>query len=165
MVLKGRARVVGNDVNTDYIISGRYKFKTLDKKELASHLLEDLDPDFVKKIQPGDFIVAGNNFGCGSSREQAPLAIKYADIGAVLARDFARIFFRNAINVGLPLVECDTSGVKDGDELEVDFTAGTVKNLTRGTTANFKPLPRIMLNILAEGGLAPYFQKHHGFEL
>ncbi|OPZ92647.1 MAG: 2,3-dimethylmalate dehydratase small subunit [candidate division TA06 bacterium ADurb.Bin417] len=165
MVLKGRARVVGNDVNTDYIISGRYKFKTLDRKELASHLLEDLDPDFVKKIQPGDFIVAGNNFGCGSSREQAPLAIKYADIGAVLARDFARIFFRNAINVGLPLVECDTSGVKDGDELEVDFTAGTVKNLTRGTTENFKPLPRIMLNILAEGGLAPYFQKHHGFEL
>lgn len=165
MVLKGRARVVGNDVNTDYIISGRYKFKTLDKKELASHLLEDLDPDFVKKIQPGDFIVAGNNFGCGSSREQAPLAIKYADIGAVLAGDFARIFFRNAINVGLPLVECDTSGIKDGDELEVDFTAGTVKNLTRGTTANFKPLPRIMLNILSEGGLAPYFQKHHGFEL
>ena len=165
MVLKGKAHVLGDDINTDYIISGRYKFKTLDKKELASHLLEDLDPEFVKKVAPGDIIVAGNNFGCGSSREQAPLAIHYAGISAVAAKSFARIFFRNSINVGMPLVECDTSRIKEGDEIEIDFAKGRLTNLTQKETQRFKPLPKIMLDILSEGGLVPYFRKYHQFQL
>jgi len=165
MVLKGKAHILGNNINTDYIISGRYKFKTLDKKEMASHLLEDLDPEFVKKIAPGDIIVAGKNFGCGSSREQAPLAIQYAGVATVCAQTFARIFFRNSINVGLPLVEYDTSGIKEGDEIELDFSSGKLVNITQKTDVNFKPLPKIMLSILSEGGLVPYFQKHHQFQL
>ena len=165
MILKGKARCLGDDINTDYIISGRYKFKTLDKKELASHMMEDLDPEFVKKIEPGDIIVAGNNFGCGSSREQAPLAIRYAGVSVVAAGSFARIFFRNSINVGLPLIECDTSGIKNGDQLEVDFGAGKLVNVARGETISFKPLPKIMLDIINEGGLVPYFQKYGNFRL
>ena len=165
MVLKGKAHILGDDINTDYIISGRYKFKTLDNKELASHLLEDLDPEFVKKIAPGDIIVAGKNFGCGSSREQAPLTIQYAGVAAVCAQTFARIFFRNSINVGLPLVECNTSGIKEGDEIELDFSSGKLVNITQKTDISFKPLPKIMLSILAEGGLVPYFQKHHQFQM
>jgi len=152
-------------VNTDYIISGKYKFKTLDMKELATHLMEDLDPTFAARVKPGDFILAGDNFGCGSSREQAPLAIQYAGVAAVCAQTFARIFFRNSINVGLPLVECDTSGVREGDEIELDFSKGRLVNVTRKITVEFKPLPKIMLSILAEGGLVPYFQKHHQFQL
>ncbi|MGQ9757348.1 MAG: 3-isopropylmalate dehydratase small subunit [Actinomycetota bacterium] len=165
MVLRGRAHVFGDDVNTDYIISGKYKFKTLDMDELARHCMEDLDPEFVNKIRPGDFIVAGGNFGCGSSREQAPLVIKHAGVAAVLARSFARIFFRNAINKGLPVVECDTSGIRDGDELEVDLGAGRVANLTQGTILEVIPLPPVMMDILREGGLTAYLKKHGGFKL
>ena len=165
MVLRGKAHVFGDDVNTDYIISGRYKFKTLDMDELACHCMEDIDPDFISRVQPGDFIVAGSNFGCGSSREQAPLVIKHAGIGAVLACSFARIFFRNAINKGLPVGECDTSGIQAGDELEVDLGAGRVTNLSRGTEAGVSPLPPVMMDILAEGGLTGYLKKHGGFEI
>ncbi|MBC7252430.1 MAG: 3-isopropylmalate dehydratase small subunit [Actinobacteria bacterium] len=165
MVLRGKAHVFGDDVNTDYIISGKYKFKTLDMDELARHCMEDLDPDFVNKVRPGDFIVAGGNFGCGSSREQAPLVIKHAGVAAVLARSFARIFFRNAINKGLPVVECDTSGIRDGDELEVDLGEGRVTNLTRGTVLEMVPLPPVMMDILREGGLTAYLRKHGGFRL
>lgn len=165
LVLRGRAHVFGDDVNTDYIISGKYKFKTLDMDELARHCMEDLDPEFVNKVRPGDFIVAGGNFGCGSSREQAPLVIKHAGVAAVLARSFARIFFRNAINKGLPVVECDTSGIRDRDELEVDLGAGRVVNLTRGTTLEIIPLPPVMMDILREGGLTAYLKKHGGFKL
>lgn len=165
MVLKGKAHVFGDDVNTDYIISGKYKFKTLDMDELACHCMEDIDPDFSRRVRPGDFVVAGGNFGCGSSREQAPLVILHAGIGAVLARSFARIFFRNAINKGLPAVECDTSGIQAGDELEVDLGEGRVRNLTRGTEAAISPLPPVMMEILKEGGLTDYLKKHGGFEL
>ena len=165
LVLRGRAHVFGDHVNTDYIISGKYKFKTLDMDELACHCMEDIDPDFAQRVQPGDFIVAGTNFGCGSSREQAPLVIRHAGVGAVLARSFARIFFRNAINAGLPAVECDTSGVQAGDELEVDLGAGKVTNLTRGAEAEINPLPAVMMDILREGGLAAYLKRHGGFEL
>ncbi|WP_350340650.1 3-isopropylmalate dehydratase small subunit [Candidatus Solincola tengchongensis] len=165
MVLRGRAHVFGDDVNTDYIISGKYKFKTLDMDELARHCMEDLDPEFVSKVRPGDLIVAGGNFGCGSSREQAPLVIKHAGVAAVLARSFARIFFRNAINKGLPVVECDTSGIRDGDELEVDLGGGRVVNLTRGTTLDIVPLPPVMMDILREGGLTSYLRRHGGFRL
>jgi len=165
MVLRGKAHVFGDDVNTDYIISGKYKFKTLDMNELACHCMEDIDPEFSQKVEPGDFIVAGSNFGCGSSREQAPLVIKHAGVGAVLAASFARIFFRNAINKGLPAVECDTSPIRDGDELEIDLGAGKVTDLTRGTEMDITPLPPVMMDILREGGLTDYLKKHGGFRL
>lgn len=159
----GKAHKFGSDVNTDYIISGKYKFKTLDMKELARHVMEDLDPDFYSKVTPGDFIVAGTNFGCGSSREQAPLAIKFAEVSAVLAKSFARIFYRNAINTGLPVVECDTDQIDPGDELSVDLAAGIITNKTKGTNLPIKPLPGVMIKILNDGGLAPHFRKFGGF--
>lgn len=165
MILKGRVHRFGDDINTDYIISGRYKFKTLDLKELATHLMEDIDPDFYKRIKPSDFIVAGKNFGCGSSREQAPLAIKYAGIAAVLAKSFARIFYRNAINVGLPLVEINTERFKDGDEIEVDLEKGLVRNFTQGFELKFPSYPDIMRKILEDGGLVEHFKKHGKFKL
>ena len=165
IVLKGKAHVFGDDINTDYIISGKYKFKTLDMDELARHCMEDIDPGFSSRVEPGDFIVAGSNFGCGSSREQAPLVIKHAGVGAVLARSFARIFFRNAVNKGLPVVECDTSGIQAGDELEVDLAGGKVVNITRGTVTDIVPLPAVMMDILSEGGLTEYLRNHGGFEL
>ena len=120
---------------------------------------------FSSRVEPGDFIVAGSNFGCGSSREQAPLVIKHAGVGAVLARSFARIFFRNAVNKGLPVVECDTSGIQAGDELEVDLAGGKVVNITRGTVTDIVPLPAVMMDILSEGGLTEYLRNHGGFEL
>ena len=165
MELKGKAHKFEDDINTDYIISGRYKFKTLDDKELAKHVMEDIAPDFYKKITAGDFIVAGRNFGCGSSREQAPLAIKYAQISAVIAKSFARIFYRNSINIGLPVLECkDVDKIDDGDELEVDLDRGVIKNKTKNLVLETKPLPEIMLGILGEGGLAAFFRKHKGFD-
>ncbi|AEG15251.1 3-isopropylmalate dehydratase small subunit [Desulfofundulus kuznetsovii DSM 6115] len=163
MLLQGKAHKFGDDVNTDYIISGKYKFKTLDMRELAKHVMEDLDPDFYQKINAGDFIVAGRNFGCGSSREQAPLAIKYAGISAVLAKSFARIFFRNAINTGLPVVECDTDRIEPGDELMVDLSTGVITNKTKGLTIAAKPLPPVMIKILNDGGLVAHFRKYGGF--
>ena len=165
MNFRGRAHKFGDDVNTDYIISGRYKFKTLDMKELAKHVMEDLDPDFYSKLSKGDFIVAGKNFGCGSSREQAPLAIINADVSAVIAKSFARIFYRNAINTGLPLLECDTDLINPGDELEVDLGKGIVRNLTQNTDIQVKPLPPFMLKILSDGGLVEHFKKHGTFNL
>jgi len=165
MILKGKAHKFGDNINTDYIISGRYKFATLDMKELSKHLMEDLDPDFYGKISAGDFIVGGINFGCGSSREQAPLVIKHAGLSAVLAKSFARIFFRNAINTGLPVVECDTDKIEAGDQLEVDLGAGKIKNLSKGITLDIKPLPPVMLKIINDGGLVEHFKRHGKFEL
>lgn len=165
MVLRGRSHRFGDDINTDYIIAGKYKFKTLDMDELAKHVMEDLDPGFHARLKPGDFIVAGKNFGCGSSREQAPLALIHAKVGAVIAASFARLFYRNAVNTGLPVVECDTSGILDGDELKVDLCRGTVLNLTRGITVNASPLPRFMQRIFEDGGLAAHIRKHGGFHL
>lgn len=167
MILKGKARRLpqNDDINTDYVISGRYKFKIQDPLELAKHVMEDLDPNFYSKIIKGDFIVAGNNFGCGSSREQAPLAIKYAGISAVIAKSFARIFYRNCFNLGLPAVECDTDGISEDDELEVDLDKGEVINRTKGTTIKVKPLPPVMQTLLADGGLVEHFKKHGGFKL
>lgn len=165
MLLKGKAHIFGNDVNTDDIIASKYKSSTTDMLEMSRYLMENVDPDFVRRIAPGDFIVAGNNFGCGSSRETAPRVIKLAGLSAVLAKGFARIFFRNAINVGLPVVECDTGGIEEGDRLEVDLTAGLVRNLTRGTEANIAPLPAVMLELLGDGGLSEHFKKHGTFHL
>lgn len=161
--LNGKAHKFGNDVNTDYIISGRYKFKIQDPNELAKHVMEDLVPDFYKQINKGDFLVAGRNFGCGSSREQAPLAIKYAGISAVLAKSFARIFFRNSINVGLMLLECDTDKISAGDLISVDVKEGKVFDETSGSDITINPLPDFMLKILKDGGLVSHFKKHGGF--
>jgi 3-isopropylmalate/(R)-2-methylmalate dehydratase small subunit len=167
MKLNGMARrfKVSDDINTDYIISGRYKFKIQDPVELAKHVMEDLDPNFSKRIQKGDFIVAGKNFGCGSSREQAPQAIKYAGISAVLAKSFARIFYRNCFNLGLPAIECDTDGLEEGDQLEVDLDSGIIRNLTKGAEIKIAPLPPTMQTLLVDGGLVEHFKKHGGFKL
>jgi len=167
MILKGKGlRLPQNDdINTDYIISGRYKFKIQDPVELAKHLMEDIDPNFFSKVKKGDFIVAGNNFGCGSSREQAPMAIKYAGISAVLAKSFARIFYRNCFNLGIPAIECNTDDISEGDELELDFDSGVIKNKTRSLSIKFKPIPKVMQTLLSDGGLVEHFKKHHGFKL
>jgi 3-isopropylmalate/(R)-2-methylmalate dehydratase small subunit len=162
MVLKGKAHKFGDDVNTDYIISGRYKFKTLDMKELARHVMEDLDPGFYDRLQEGDIVVAGSNFGCGSSREQAPMALKEAGVAAILARSFARIFFRNAINNGLPAVACDTSNIEDGDLLEIDLESGRVSDLTREEELETGEMPEVMIEILESGGLVSYVREHGG---
>ena len=165
MVLRGKVHKFGDDINTDYIISGKYKFKTLNMDELAKHLMEDIDPDFYKKVEKGDIIVAGENFGCGSSREQAPLVIKHAGIPAVIAKSFARIFFRNGINIGLILLEADTDGIENGDILEVDVEKGLIKNITKKSEINVKPLPDFLLEIMKEGGVVNYIKKYGKFRI
>lgn len=166
MIFEGKAHKFGDDINTDYIISGKYKFKSLDFKEMAKHLLEDIYPNFYEKITPGDILVAGKNFGCGSSREQAPLVIKHAGIGVVLAKSFARIFFRNSINVGLPVLECDTDLIDDGDLIYIDLINSEVFNKTKNLKIEiFSPLPEIMVKILREGGLVEYLKKEGDFRL
>ncbi|HOU10771.1 MAG TPA: 3-isopropylmalate dehydratase small subunit [Clostridiales bacterium] len=157
MTIKGRAIRYGDNVDTDVIIPARY-LNTSDPKELAAHCMEDIDPDFLKKIKPGDIIAAGSNFGCGSSREHAPIAIKNAGIACVVARSFARIFYRNAVNTGLPIVETGAE-IDTGDELEIDLAAGTLKNLTKGTEASFPPFPDFLQNIIDAGGLLEAMKK------
>ena len=165
MRLKGQTHKFGDAINTDYIISGRYKFRIQDPKELAKHVMEDLKPDFYKTVKSGDFLVAGSNFGCGSSREQAPIAIKGAGIQAVIAKSFARIFFRNAINLGLLLIECDTTGFKQGNLLEVDTDKGYVINKANNKKVQITPLPDFMTRIIKDGGVVKHFKKHGGFKL
>ncbi len=165
MRLQGRAHKLGNDVNTDDIIASRFKSTTTDMEEMSKHLMENVDPGFRARIMPGDFMVGGSNFGCGSSRETAPRVIKAAGISAVLAKGFARVFFRNAINVGLPVVECDTTRIESGDQLEVDLGAGVVRNVTKGTEVKVAPLPPVMLELLNDGGVAEHFKKHGTFHL
>ncbi|MCM8764540.1 MAG: 3-isopropylmalate dehydratase small subunit [Candidatus Omnitrophica bacterium] len=165
MELTGRAHKFGDDINTDYIISGRYKFKTLDMSELALHIFEDIDPDFSKKISPGAFIVAGNNFGCGSSREQAVLALKYAKVGAIIAKSFARIFFRNGINVGLILIEANTDSISQNDILRIDPAGGKIFNETSKESIQIKPLPDFLLKIISEGGVVNYLKKYRDFQI
>ena len=155
--MKGKAWKFGDDVNTDAIIPARY-LNTTDPEELASHCMEDVDPEFVSKISPGDVIVAGRNFGCGSSREHAPLAIKAAGLSCVIAESFARIFFRNAINIGLPIFECADAArqITQGDEVEADMAAGTIRNLTTGKSYSVPPWPEELQAIIAAGGLMQY---------
>ena len=155
---------VNDDINTDYVISGRYKFKIQDEKELAKHIFEDLEQDFHKKIKPGDFLVAGENFGCGSSREQAPVALRASGLRAVVAKSFARIFYRNAFNVGLCVVECETNYIDDMDELELDIDKNLIKNLSKGVNIEIEPVPRIMKKFLESGGVVEYFKSHGGFD-
>lgn len=161
MILEGKAIKLGDSINTDLIISGRYKFSITDMKELSKHIMEDIDPGFPEKITPGkSMIVAGKNFGMGSSREQAPLAIKEAGITAILAKTFARIFYRNGFNIGLPLIEADTDKINEGDKLEVDLDKGVVKNLTGKIDLKIKPLPGFMQVLLREGGVINYIKKY-----
>ena len=157
--MKGRVFKFGDDINTDYIISGRYKFSITDPKELAKHIFEDLDPNLAEKIKEGDFIVAGENFGCGSSREQAPLALKAKGIQAVIAKSFARIFYRNAINLGLLVLEADTDEIEDGDELDLDMENSEIKILNKKKSIKFKPIPEFMQEIIKEGGVIEYIKK------
>lgn len=165
--MKGKAlRLKKKDnVNTDYIISGRYKFKIQDPKQLAKHVFEDLDPKFYSRIKRGDFVVAGENFGCGSSREQAPQAIQAAGVEAVLAKSFARIFYRNAFNIGLPLIECNTALIKEGDRLELNLKTSILINLTRKRRIKIKPIPGVMQRLLKDGGVIKHFNKYGGFKL
>jgi len=164
-MLKGKAFKFGDGISTDHIIPGRYAYLRSNLPELAKHVMEDADPDFAAKVNKGDFIVGGSNFGLGSSREHAPLVIKMAGVSAILAKSVARIFFRNAINLGLPVLICDTDGICEGDELEVDLAKGTVYDKTSGQKLSFGRLPEVMLDILGQGGLVPYIQKHGDFKL
>ena len=164
MAITAKAFKYGDDINTDYIISGKYKFKSADMEAMAVHAMEDLDPHYYEKVKPsGGFLVAGSNFGMGSSHEQAPLVLIHANTRAVLAKTFARIFYRNAINTGLPVVECDTDLIDDGDELELDLAAGVLRDVTKGIEIPFAPLPPVMAQLLADGGLVEHFKKHGGF--
>jgi 3-isopropylmalate/(R)-2-methylmalate dehydratase small subunit len=164
-MLKGKTFKFGNDISTDHIAPGRLFHLRSDLPEFAKHVLEDADPNFASTMQKGDFVVAGNNFGLGSSREHAPQIIKIAGVGAVIAKSFARIFYRNAINIGLLLIECDTDSINAKDELEIDIKQGLVKNLTQGTQIEITPLPDVMIKLLNEGGLIEHIKKHGDFDL
>lgn len=163
--MKGKAWKFGDNISTDLIAPGRLFHLRSNLPEFAKHVMEDADPEFAKKVRPGDFIVGGGNFGLGSSREHAPTIIKLAGVGAVLAKSFARIFFRNAINVGLCAIECDTDKIDQNDELEIDLDNGIIKNLTKNIELTFSPLPQVMQKILSEGGLVDYIKNHGDLEI
>lgn len=161
MRIKGQAIKLGDSINTDFIISGRYKFSITDIKELSKHIMEDIDPNFSSKIVPNSsIIVAGKNFGMGSSREQAPLVIKESGIIAILAKSFARIFYRNSFNIGLPLVEVDTDKINENDTLDIDLAQGVVKNLTQNMELKTSSLPKFMQDLLSEEGIVNYYKKY-----
>ncbi len=159
--MKGISYKFGNDINTDLIISGRYKFSITDPNQLAKHVFEDLDPEFYKKVGKDKFfVIANNNFGCGSSREQAPMALKYAGCHAVLAKSFARIFYRNAFNLGLPLIECDTAKIKKEDAIEVDIEKGIVVGPDKQYVLHIKPFTRFQKDLVKVGGIVNYYKKY-----
>lgn len=158
MVLKGKVFRFEDDINTDYIISAKNKSKILDRKELTRHLMEDIRPDFFKEISPGDIIVAGENFGCGSSRETAPIVIKEAGIAAVVAKSFARIFYRNCINIGLPVVICDTSGILEGQELTVDLAEGFVQVKGSPDQVKIAPYSKQVRELMEAGGMLEWLR-------
>ncbi len=163
MKIRGCAVLLPDNINTDFIISGRYKFSITDMKELAKHIMEDIDPDFPKKIKPGEsIIVAGENFGMGSSREQAPLVIKESGIVAVVAKSFARIFYRNAFNIGLPLIRTNTSRIKEGDRLFIDLNTSLLEDRNRRFKITFEPISPIMQKLLRDGGIVKHLKKHGG---
>ncbi len=160
MEAKGKVLKYKDNVDTDVIIPARY-LAIQDRKELASHCMEDIDRDFTKKVKPGDIMVAGKNFGCGSSREHAPMVIKESGISCVIAETFARIFYRNAINIGLPIIECREASldIAEGDEVEVDFETGTIKNITKDRSYKGQPFPEFMQRIMKAQGLVNYINE------
>jgi 3-isopropylmalate/(R)-2-methylmalate dehydratase small subunit len=160
MLIKGKVHLFGDNVNTDVIIPARY-LNTSDPSELAGHCMEDLDPTFIREVQPGDVLVAGRNFGCGSSREHAPIALQAAGISCIIAQSFARIFFRNALNIGLPILESleAVSSVRKGDLVEVDLDKGLITDLSAGKTFRAQPFPPFMRDLIAAGGLLAYAAK------
>jgi len=160
MIMKGRAFLFGNDIDTDAIIPARY-LTTSDPQVLKLHCMEDADPTFPAKVRTGDIIVAGKNFGCGSSREHAPIAIKAAGVSCVIAQSFARIFFRNSFNMGLPIFECDAAleGIQAGDELEIDPHSGIIRNVSRGMEFKSRPIPDFMQTLVSDGGLIEHIRK------
>lgn len=164
-MLKGKAWKFPDNISTDHIAPGRLFHLRSNLPEFAKHVLEDADPEFASKVQKGDFVVAGSNFGLGSSREHAPQIIKLSGVSAVIAKSFARIFYRNAINIGLLLLECDTDGIDAQDEIEVDVREGIIKNLTKNTEIKFKPLPEVMIKLQQDGGLIEHIKKYGDFKL
>lgn len=160
MIFNGKAIKYGDNVDTDVIIPARY-LNTIDKKELASHCMEDIDKEFVNKVQAGDIMIGGFNFGCGSSREHAPIAIKESGISLVIAKSFARIFYRNSINIGLAILECDEAvdGIDEGDQVGVDLDNGVIYNRTKGTSFQTQPFPEFIQKIITNGGLVASIQK------
>ncbi|MDQ0285380.1 3-isopropylmalate/(R)-2-methylmalate dehydratase small subunit [Desulfofundulus luciae] len=157
-VIRGRVHKYGDNINTDIISPAQYM--ELSYADMAAHAMEGIDPDFSRKVRPGDIVVAGKNFGSGSSRETAPIALKYAGVGAVVAKFFARIFYRNALNIGLPVLELPEVGeINDGDELEIDLARGTIRNLTRNKDYRFTALPDHILELLQAGGLVPLLEQ------
>jgi 3-isopropylmalate/(R)-2-methylmalate dehydratase small subunit len=163
--MTGKVWKFGDNISTDHIAPGRLFHLRSDLPEFAKHVLEDADPDFPKNVGIGDFVVAGINFGLGSSREHAPKIIKMAGVQAVIAKSFARIFFRNAINIGLPLIECNTDLIEAGDELELDMKNGIIRNLTQNTEITITPIPDVMIKILNDGGLMEHLKKYGDFQL
>lgn len=164
-IKKGIAYKFGDNISTDHIAPGRLFHLRNDLVEFSKHVLEDADPEFASKVQKGDFVVAGNNFGLGSSREHAPQIIKIAGVGAVIAKSFARIFYRNAINIGLLAIECDTDKIDAGDNLELDIKNGVLKDLTKNIELKITPLPDVMIKLLADGGLVEHLNKNGDFKL
>lgn len=165
MQYKGKAHKFGDYINTDYIISGRYKFSITDPVELSKHIMEDIRSGFYSEIEKGDFIVGGKDFGCGSSREQAPLVIKTAGISAVIAKSFARIFYRNCINLGVPVIECDTDNIEETDELVLDMEESKLTNLTKNLEISIEEIPPLMKEFLIAGGAVEYYKKHRRLKL
>jgi 3-isopropylmalate/(R)-2-methylmalate dehydratase small subunit len=164
--MTGRARVFGDDINTDYIITSRRKRESLDPQVLRQYLFEEIDPAFAASVEPGDLIVAGKNFGCGSAMEVAVTAVLGAGIRAVLARSFSRTYYRNAVNNGLLPVICDITGIREGDQITIDREhCMEIRNLTTGETIHAEAVPKIMLDILEAGGLVPYFRQHGDFRI
>ena len=163
--MKGRAIRFGDNISTDLVIAGKYMYLRSNLPELAKHAFEDADVDFMAKVREGDFIVADKNFGLGSSREQAAIVIKMNGVSAIIAKSVARIFFRNATNIGLPVIIADTDNIADGDELEIDLEAGTLTDLTSKAELTFSKLPSVMLSVLDEGGLIPYIKKFGDFKV
>lgn len=161
--MRGKAFKFGDNISTDHIAPGRLFHLRSNLEEFSKHVLEDADENFAKEMKKGDFVVAGNNFGLGSSREHAPQIIKIAGVGAVIAKSFARIFYRNAINIRLLAIECNTDFISAGDELDLDVENGLLKNLTQNTEQKIKPLPPVMQKLLADGGLVEHIKKNNGF--
>lgn len=164
-IKRGKAFKFGDGISTDHIAPGRLFHLRSNLEEFSKHVMEDADPEFASKMQKGDFVVAGNNFGLGSSREHAPQIIKIAGVGAVIAKSFARIFYRNAINIGLLLIECDTDKIDAGDELELDVKNGILKDVTKNVEIKITPLPDVMIKLLGDGGLIEHLKKHGDFSL